>query len=263
MIRWLQDNPIGVGIASFCGVLVLISVLLSIIWTLPPSGSGVDPDEGEGVAGLDFPEFQGAGELSDYDEIVSRPVFNESRQPIIESDEEEVMDDELLAEDMDAPDVELAGVIITPSLRMATLKEKGREGSLVAFVGRPLEGNYGSWQITRIEPREVTLSSGDGEELLLKLQVHNATIAAPPKAPEPALEAETGETDAELADSEEGDQPLSRAEEIRQRIAERREELRRAAESGETQATEMSYQQAIQNMMGKKRQEDSNNGQKQ
>jgi len=167
-------------------------------------------------------------------------------------------------EEVDAPDVELAGVIITPSLRMATLKEKGQEGSLVAFVGRPLEGDYGSWQITRIEPREVTLTSGEGKELQLKLQVHNAKIAAPPKNPDPTAESaessESGEADAEFAETD--TQPLSRAEEIRQRIAERREELRRAAEAESEQSeAEVSYQQAIQNMIGKKRQDNSSNDQ--
>jgi len=263
MIKWLQDNPIGVGIASFCAVLILIVVLLSVVWTLPPSASGVNLDENDGIAGLDLPEMRSAGELEDYDEIISRPVFNENRQPIIESDDEEVMDEEVLVEEVDAPDVELAGVIITPSLRMATLKEKGREGSLVAFVGRPLEGDYGSWQVTKIEPREVTLASGEGEELQLKLLVNKATIAAPPKKPDPALEVADSETEAGEPEAEEGSQPLSRAEEIRQRIAERREELRRAAESEETKSTEMTYQQAIQNMMGKKRQDSSKNEQEQ
>ncbi len=54
---------------------------------------------------------------------------------------------------------------------------------------------------------------------------------------------------------------MSRAEEIRQRIAERREELRRAAEENEQvdQAEQMSYQQAIQAMVGRKRPEKSKN----
>jgi hypothetical protein len=264
MIKWLQNNPLGVGLASFCGAMLLLAVLLAVLWALPPSASGIDPDDPEAIAGLEIPMLRDAGQLDDYEEIIVRPLFNETRQPIIETEEEGDMEEEQLVDEVDAPDVELAGVIITPSLRMATLKEKGQEGSLVAFVGRPLEGDYGSWQITRIEPREVTLTSGEGKELQLKLQVHNAKIAAPPKNTQP-----TGESDEESGSGEDGDavadddtQPLSRAEEIRQRIAERREELRRAAESEQAE-TEVSYQQAIQNMIGKKRRDNSDNDREQ
>ena len=262
MIKWLQDNPVGVGLASFSAILILMVILLTVVWTLPPSGSGANSDDGGAIAALDLPDLRDAGKIEDYDEIISRPAFNETRQPVIETDEGEEEDgEEEVIEEVDAPDVELAGVIITPTLRMATLKEKGQEHSMVAFVGRPLEGDYGSWQITSIEPREVILTSGDGEEIQLQLQVKTAKLAEPPKAPEVA-QVDGKEEKAETPVAVSGDQPLSRAEEIRQRIAERREELKRAAESEEGE-TEMSYQQAIQSMMGKKRQDNSNNDQDQ
>ncbi len=133
-------------------------------------------------------------------------------------------------EEVDAPDVQLTGIIITPSIRMATLRQEGEKLSLVAFEGRPLEGNFGSWHVSRIDHREVTLSSGAGEEIQLKLEVHGVAIAEPPKPEPPAAENEQGKK----GQARQGeDQPLSRAEEIRQRIAERREELRRAAEENE------------------------------
>lgn len=260
MMAWFEENPVGKTLAAICSALILISVLLAVLWMIPPSASAPSSSvEDAQVAGLDLPEFRAAKSIEEYAEITNRPVFNESRQPIIELDDEGA-DDELLQDDFGAPDVELAGVIITPSLRMATLRTKGEQQSLVAFEGRPLEGNYGSWQISRIEPREVTLSSGDGEELQLQLEVHMATIAAPPKV------AETSDAAVDLDENNradrDGDQPLSRAEEIRERIAERREELRRAAEENEEPKAEMSYQQAIQSMMGKKRQDKSSNEQK-
>lgn len=259
MIKWLQNNPLGLGLAAFCALMLVMAALLAVFWALPPSASGIDPDDPGNIASLDLPQLRDAGELDDYDEIITRPVFNESRQPVLETDEEGVIDEEPEFEEVDAPDVELAGVIITPSLRMATLKEKGQQESLVAFVGRPLEGDYGSWQVTSIEPREVILTSGEGKELQLKLQVHNAKIAEPPKAPAPIEEsAEASEEGTPVASVE--TQPLSRAEEIRQRIAERREELKRAAEAQESEAP-VSYQQAIQNMIGKKRQDPSTNDQ--
>ena len=85
-------------------------------------------------------------------------------------------------------------------------------------------------------------------------EVHGVAIAEPPK-PEPSKAEKKPGKDSPAQQGD--DQPLSRAEEIRQRIAERREELRRAAEEDEQgdQAEAVSYQQAIQAMMGKKRQE--------
>jgi hypothetical protein len=83
-------------------------------------------------------------------------------------------------------------------------------------------------------------------------------MAEPPKPKPPKAGNKSGK-DSPAQQGE--DQPLSRAEEIRQRIAERREELRRAAEENEQgeQDEQMSYQQAIQAMMGNKRREKSNN----
>jgi hypothetical protein len=145
--------------------------------------------------------------------------------------------DEELEEDVDAPELELAGVIITPSIRMVTLKQKDDTESLVAFEGQPLQGDYGSWHVSNIEPRQITLSSGQGEEMQLSLVVHDEAIDAPA-----VPEKEQSESAAAPAESESArrssDQPLTRAEEIRQRIAERREELKRAAEENAADATE-------------------------
>ncbi len=253
MIKLLEENPLGMSLAAVCAVLVLVSILLAVVWMIPPSAqSGSAQDDGL-VASLDLPELRAIGSIEDYAEITTRPVFNESRQPIIELDDES-MDEELLPDDVDAPEVELAGVIITPSLRMATLRMQGEEHSLVAFEGRPLEGDFGTWQISRIEPREVTLSSADGEELKLQLQVHMATITAPAKADPDSAKPAPGKAERE------GDQPLSRAEEIRQRIAERREELRQAAESDQSNP-QLNYQQSIQSLMRQKSQDNTNNDQ--
>lgn len=257
MIKWLEENPVGIGLVSICAVIALTALLLTVVWMLPPSSSLDSANDDVLGPGLDLPELRPVAPIEAFAEITNRPVFNESRQPIIALDEEdeEGLDDEFALDDVDAPEVELAGVIITPSLRMATLRAKGEEFSLVAFEGRPLEGNFGSWQISRIDPRAVTLSSADGEELELKLLVHKATIAAPAKAPE------SGPGDGKNGDSnlarQSEDQPLSRAEEIRQRIAERREELRAAAEAnGEDPGKD--YQQSVQSMLVNKRQNADN-----
>ena len=39
MIRFLQDNPIGIAMAAVCTALLLITVLLMVVWALPPSAA--------------------------------------------------------------------------------------------------------------------------------------------------------------------------------------------------------------------------------
>ena len=257
MIRWLEDNPLGITLASACGGLLVMSLLLAVIWALPASSPSADPEGENTVPDLELPELAAAETIDKYVVITEHPIFNNTRLPIIDPDLD-TLDEELPEEDVDAPDMQLTGVIITPSLRMATLRQEGENLSLVAFEGMPLEGNFGSWQVSRIDHREVTLSSGGGEEIQLMLEVHGVAIAEPPK-PEPRKAEEKPGKDSPAQQGD--DQPLSRAEEIRQRIAERREELRRAAEENEQgeQGEQPSYQQAIQAMMGNKRREKSKN----
>ncbi|MBT8048780.1 MAG: hypothetical protein HKN57_05165 [Xanthomonadales bacterium] len=255
MSRWFEGNPLAMVLASACGFLLLIAVVLGVLRSLPPSTPGTGGDGQSADLVLEVPQLGEAEPLDRYAVITERPVFNEGRQPQLEGlDEGEGEGDELAEEEVDAPELELAGVVITPSIRMVTLKSKDSSESLVAFEGKPLEGNYGTWQVSRIEPRQITLSSGAGEEKLLKLQVHDAKIAEPPKM-EVAKDDEA-EQSADAGDAQ-SDQPLSRAEEIRQRIAERREELRRAAEEKQDgEEKPQDYRSAIQSMIKSSRQKE-------
>ena len=78
---------------------------------------------------------------------------------------------------VEAPDVELAGVVITPDVRVATLRLKGEAESLLALEGEPLHGSFGSWRVSRIEPRSALLESANGEQVELQLQIHDAETA--------------------------------------------------------------------------------------
>ena len=248
----------GVTLASICGGLLLISLLLGVVWSLPPSVPASASDDSDAVLTLDVPELDDSEPLEAYAVITERPVFNESRQPVIEGDGADG-DDLLAEEEIDAPEVVLSGVIITPTIRMVTLRSKENSESLVAFEGQPLEGNYGSWQVSQIAAREITLSSDSGEELQLTLQVHDVKIEQPAR-----METDESAKSSQSASPTRGesDQPLSRAEEIRQRIAQRREELRRAAEDKQQdQAQEIDYRTAIQSMVsgGRQKKEENEN----
>jgi len=251
VIRWLYDNPVGQVLAAVAGGLVVMLLLLGVIWSLPPAADGLEIETNEQNFRGDVPHLPDSPPIESFAVVTDRPVFNESRQPELEvdADGDGENPDELAEKQVDAPELELAGVIITPSLRMVTLRQKKARESLVAFEGQPLRGDFGSWHVSRIEPREITLAAGDGREVQLQLQVHDAKIKPPPKPKPEEVAAE--QPAQEAADAAGAEQPMTRAEEIRQRIAERREELRRAAEaekSGEKKGSD--YQTAIQAMIG-------------
>ena len=253
MIRWLDNNPVGQLLAAAAGGLVVVLLLLGVIWSLPPAADQPEIASDERDFQVDVPHLPDSPPIENFAVVTDRPVFNESRQPELEVDAEGEGEgenpDELAEQEVDAPELELAGVIITPSLRMVTLRQKKVRESLVAFEGQPLQGDFGTWHVSRIAPREITLAAGDGREVQLQLQIHDAKIKPPPK-PKPA-EVAAEQPAQEAADAAGAEQPMTRAEEIRQRIAERREELRRAAEaekSGEKKGSD--YQTAIQAMIG-------------
>ena len=254
MTRWFAGNPIGIALAATCAGLIAASMLLAVVWTLPPSATGGVPDADRQALSVNVAELGESEPLNTYAVITERPIFNESRRPFVDDDEQDDGQEDALADediDADAPELELSGVVLTPSIRMVTLRQKDHPESLVAFEGQPLEGDYGSWHVRSIGEREVTLASGRGEELQLVLQVHDVKIQEPPEL-EVASAAEESNADDE--------QPLSRAEEIRQRIAQRREELRAAAQEEEqAESKPVDYRSAVQSMInsgGRKKEED-------
>lgn len=256
-MKWLQDNPLGMALLGLAGVLALLGLAMSIIWTLPVS------DE---VAAVDRPETGNrdvvmvahqVADLSEFEVINQKPVFNESRQPVLIEDDDagDIEDDGVAIKD--APDVRLTGIIITPSMKIASLTPADTSlESVMAHEGQALTGEYVGWLVSSVSPRSVVLESRDGQKLNLELQVHDITIKEPPK---PVAEAKSAPTESGVPVDEDG-QPLSRAEQIRQRIAERREELRREQEDQQSQAAngtngvakparKNTYQNAIRAMM--------------
>lgn len=250
MIALLNGNPLGKGLAIACAGLIGVNALLGVAWMLPPSGAAGGGDTGAADVSGDIPSVPPAEPIEAYAEITARPLFNESRQPIIGlADGEDDEEGEGVEEVIDAPEVELAGVVITPELRIATLRVKDSKSplSLLAIEGQPLEGDFGSWHLSRIEPRNATLESGRGEQVELELEMHDAMIAEPRGKAQQRQQQKPSSSGA----NEGTEESMSRADEIRQRIAERREELQRASEEGEAAPKQPppNYQSAIQKMM--------------
>lgn len=233
-MKWLQDNLLGMVLLGTIGAFLLVSLSLVIVRAIPVSTEiGEVAEDDDGVA-TSTTVAQKAGPLSEYQVINERPVFNVTRLPIVGEDDGDVsVEDDAIAV-KDAPEVKLTGVIITPGVRIASLKPiEGNLENVMAKEGEALTGEYVGWQVSTISPRNVVLESRDGQKLELELQVHDVKIEEPPKPkPQKTAQKEGGQ---EEAVGEDG-QPLSRAEQIRQRIAERREELRREQEEQQYEA---------------------------
>lgn len=287
-MKWLQDNPVGMVLAGTGGFFLLLILVMTIVWNLPVS---VDFDEaaeaelaasGRTVASADI------GELSEYEVINQKPVFNESRLPVIEDDGAGLLDDD--ADEgfavADAPDVRLTGVIITPDMRIASLTPaNGAIEPVMAHEGESLTGDFLGWHVGTVSPRQVVLESRDGRTVQLDLEIHDKTITEPPKlvvanntptantpvsnpAASPAIPAgdPTARTTGQPVAPPSEEEKLSRAEQIRQRIAERREELRRQQEAGQvsgrrSRATQndssSAYQEYMQNKIRNQRKDPS------
>jgi len=275
-MKWLKDNPLGVALIATSGVLALIALVMTIVWTLPErevvaGASAQNSNSGKAVVAA-----HEAAAMSEFQVINERPVFNETRLPELEPevDENEQLESAVV-EVRDAPDVRLTGVIITPSMKMASLTpaDTKLEGVMVR-EGDILEGEFVGWHISTVNPRSVVLESRDGQQLDLELQVHDAAIKQPPKPAAPAKKTPPASAQEDQFVDEDGE-PLSRAEQIRMRIAERREELRREQEiqqakqslSAQSQALgnrpsqsakAQDYQSAIRDMMNKDKRSDNN-----
>ena len=237
-MKWLQDNPLGTVLAGISGLFVLLALGMAIVWNLPVS------TETAGTEAEAIPDNQVSlatrqiGTLGEYKVINEKPVFNESRLPVIAELDDELQDEDATIEVKGAPDVRLTGVVITPGLKIASLTPADTNiETVMAHEGESLTGEFVGWQVTAVNPRAVVLESRDGQSLELDLQVHDTKIEEPPppvvKAPAKTAQAATGQ---EPDETGEDDEPLSRAEQIRQRIAERREELRLEQEAQQPQS---------------------------
>ena len=272
-MKWLQDNPLGMILASISGVFALLALGMAIVGTLPVSvetGSAEADTTSDNKANMTARQI---GTLNDYQVVNEKPVFNESRNPVIEEDDDELPEDGTEIEVKGAPDVRLTGVVITPGMKIASLTPAdGDLETVMAHEGDALTGEFVGWQVATVNPRTVVLESRDGQSLELDLQVHDAKIKEPvvPVAAPISEALANAQSLAGKAPESTGDEPLSRAEQIRQRIAERRAELRQEQEAQQSQNASQpgttgsktktkDYQSAIREMMKNKSKDQGGN----
>jgi hypothetical protein len=274
-MKWLQDNPLGMVLAAVSGVFALLALGMAIVGSLPVSVESAGADTEVGPDSTIALAARQIGTLGNYQVVNEKPVFNESRQPVIDDSIDVSSEGEDIIEVKDAPDVKLTGIVITPGMKIASLTPANGDIETVrAHEGESLTGEFVGWQVATVNPRTVVLESRDGQSLELDLQVHDTKIQEPvaPVAPTPSKAAIAAASQNTAATDENGE-PLSRAEQIRQRIAERRAELRQEqeaqqpqkdtpADSAGTSTKAKTYQTAIREMMKNKRKDQGSNDNK-
>lgn len=239
-----QRNLLTVILVGTLGVLGLTAVVM-LFWL-----GRVDIDRiATGSTGevaeveVDVPET-GLGDFEDYTGIMERPVFfSDRRLPVVElaengEDDDAPVDNLVGQEDVADLKATVAGIVITPEMKLAMVSDQAAGKTFVLREGMSLEGEQAAWKLESILPRAVSFVSVDGRKTELELKVHTSGLtvgtapatrrtAAAGRQPEdqPPEELETEETAEQVSD-----EARARAEEIRRRVAERRAELRAEAE---------------------------------
>ncbi len=232
-----RNNLLTTLLAGLIGLAVLIGLLLFVllgrvdIAQIEPSGETSVPR-----VAVAQPE-QGLEVFDEYGEIVRRPVFfSDRRLPVVvvaDADEEPLIEEEV-AEEEPIPDLNasVAGIIITPELRIAMIHDQKTNSTVVMSEGMNLDGEQAAWKLEGIESRRVNFVSVDGRSTGLELEVNTQGLTRPTRTR--AADEEASPAADEAADGQAppqaDEEALSRAEEIRRRVAERRAELRAEAE---------------------------------
>ncbi|MBR9869156.1 MAG: hypothetical protein GYB20_14695 [Oceanospirillales bacterium] len=131
-----------------CCLIVLCIPGTQILWA-------ATADNGQPAANVTAATLPDFPPLSDFDVIISRPLFINGREPGIEPSETFGGDAQVLLASW-----KLTGISITPERSLAIFKELKGSKHLRLEVGMLLDGR---WQVDEITPNNVSLFAGDQE----------------------------------------------------------------------------------------------------
>ena len=220
------------GLGGACGLLLLIAAAQQFgvgrgyHWASDDDGAPVEDLPSAASIRRDVASL---GPETDYQETRSRPLFNEDRKPT-------PVDDATAQEDEKPQvplNVTLTGVIITPQVKLAMLKDNAKGDAHSLREGMPLPGDQAVWTVVEIQPRKVLLRGGNNETNELPLDVAAVTPpATTPRAnPTPPPMSPPPPGAPPVAMDPTASPPVSdRAAELQKRIEERRREMREQAE---------------------------------
>ncbi|MGA9335967.1 MAG: hypothetical protein WBV39_16930 [Rudaea sp.] len=159
---------------------------------------------------------------TDFVATTQRPLFNEDRKPTPEGNDEEAPPPPPKV----ALTIELTGIVLTPQLHLAMIKDKAKNDTIALKEGMPMPGDEGGWTLTEIKPRSVIFKEASGDEVEVEL---TTAVASPNANAHPhgrpgmpgGVRGRAG-LHPELANRQ--------AEQLQRRIEERRKQMREQAE---------------------------------
>jgi general secretion pathway protein N len=174
------------GLAGICALLFLLLVMFWFgvgrgysWWQLDPA------DEAAGKKKPVNSQFR-LGPWDNFAEVNTRPLFNEDRRPTPPMPP----DAQAPATPIPKLDVVLSGVIITSKMRLALVKEKGKEKSMTVKEGGAMPGEWAAWSLAEVKPRSAVFKNSAGEsatvELIAVANSQKPTPPPPPRLPQPA-----------------------------------------------------------------------------
>ncbi|MDQ0011049.1 general secretion pathway protein N [Luteibacter jiangsuensis] len=140
--------------------LALAAVFVSFVFGV---GRGVhwdDPVAAEPLPAARPVEMPAPTPLARFAEVWQRPLFMADRKPVAVADTDD--------SSSNIGDLELTGIIMTPELRMALLRDRGKDSTVRVKEGAALAD--GHWTLLSLTPRSAVFDNG-GEHRELTLKV--------------------------------------------------------------------------------------------
>jgi general secretion pathway protein N len=231
--RWPGSTWLLATLAGWA-LLVWLLALAGLGGRIAAAGAAADAAPPVALPALPAPAPAPPPDPGHYAQIAARPVFSPDRQP-------RVFRRTSAAQPLVAGDVRLTGVLITPTLQMATLQTPAGASLRLQLDGPEVAG----WRLVALQPRAAELEGAAGRRRL-ELQPQGARApapAVPPTTPSatPAARAGPAGPAAEDAAAPRALEPAAttpeQIEAIRQRIEERRRQLQQEQAPAPASAT--------------------------
>jgi general secretion pathway protein N len=184
----IRDKRIAVALGGAATVLTLVAGA-----QYAGVGSGYSLDEADATGGTTTVTVAALGgepvrlpPWTEYGEVLSRPLFNESRAPELQATTTAI--DPAAAGNAQPLNATLSGVIISGDVRLAFVTDNAKGETFGIRVGQPLEGDQSGWTLVELGPRNAVFEgAGLGRQSLdLETDAKGAVPGAAPPPPPPA-----------------------------------------------------------------------------
>lgn len=222
-------------LGGLCGLFLLIALLqtagIGAGYSLrePEQAEQLDPELQQKLISVDtsLPSY---GEFA---EVEQRPLFSADRRPQVIAPPPTIETKEV------TPPVplnaSLAGIVLTPTTRVALVRDNGTQQVNRIHEGMPLPGELAGWRLKELSARNAVFDGGSQGEAELKL---DPAAEAPPAPPTPAaapatpgnppVQPDPGKDDGQ--NQQQANDAAAREAEVRRIIEERRRQMREEAE---------------------------------